>query len=88
MFYVCDSVILAVKNTLHTYICKILDRLALLGVSVGSVLLLYGVGFFVSVIIGLPVGLQKVYVLAEAMLHCLKELLTCEYKAWFSSAVV
>lgn len=32
--------------------------------------------------------LQNTYVLVEAMLHCLKELLTHEYEAWFSSAAV
>lgn len=57
------SDLLAVNNMLHTYICKILGRLALLGASVGRVVFLYGVGFFVSVIIGLCVGLQNLYVL-------------------------
>lgn len=32
-------------------------------------------------------NLQNVYVLAEAVLRCLKELLTRECRAWFSSAV-
>lgn len=48
-----------VKNVLHTYLCKIFGRLALLGVSVGRMVLHYGVGFFISVTICLLVGLQK-----------------------------